>query len=362
MDFEEANPGTAVGRYKFQSEAGHGTFCRVLWAEDGEGRSFAVKAFSKSILDNRDVALFDQHGVTTVPLRTRIEEELRLLRQFQHRHIIQLVEVIDDPARHEYFVVLEGMVGGQLMTWKDELSGYSVVSNPQAVQRHWGEAVRWKADVNSGGCNVVCREVVAAHVMRHLLQAVVYLHAQNVIHKDLKPDNIFLSAPIPAVDPRFVRLLTTGQWPTVAETPMSAEGVGAQDAGVLLGQSSFVIKLGDFNSAAVGTQPDSKIYDAEGTTAFSPPECYDQMDRKGYPGKPRDVWSLGVVLFVMLFGRCPYWATEAIMLQLSIMGEDYALPAGVVSPQAEDLIRKLMNRDASARPSAAEAVEHAWLR
>ncbi|OLP72797.1 Serine/threonine-protein kinase ppk34, partial [Symbiodinium microadriaticum] len=64
-------------------------------------------------------------------------------------------------------------------------------------------------------------------------------------------------------------------------------------------------------------EPDFLIYDAQGTQQFTPPECFDgQVSIKG---KPRDMWSLGCVLFVLAFGQCPFWAESNFELQLKII-------------------------------------------
>merc|ERR1712146_725179 len=112
------------------------------------------------------------------------------------------------------------------MSFRNSACAYSIKSEPAKVQRHWGSVV----SCNSAACNgeattapcvlqdgevVVYQEAVAQHLFRQLLEAVMYIHQQGVIHKDLKPDNVMLSMPVPVGDYRFTRLLSIVGWPVV---------------------------------------------------------------------------------------------------------------------------------------------------
>lgn len=372
---DQATRQKTVNQYKLLAEIGRGTFCtKVKWAEDLEGRTYAVKLFARGVLERRVVPSFDEHGASTTSLRERIAQELQILGSISHRHIVALEEVINDPEHDKLYVILEGLIGGQLLSWSRKCEAYSAASETSAVRRLWGDSVRWGAGAVPERREVaVYQESVARLLFRQVLGAVAYLHEQGIIHKDLKPDNLLLSLPMPVADPRFVRLLSLQAWPCVAESQESpraqsdadpasplAGGSSDGDLQALLNTALLAAKIADFNTAAVRPQPDCLIYDAEGTQLFTPPECF-QDHPKGIRGKPRDMWSMGCVLFTMLVGRCPYWAAENIMLQFSITQDALVVPSGVISPQAEDLVRSLMCRDPIGRPTAVVALEHPFL-
>eukprot|EP00811_Abedinium_folium_P033439 NODE_6401_length_1675_cov_4.518734.p1 GENE.NODE_6401_length_1675_cov_4.518734~~NODE_6401_length_1675_cov_4.518734.p1 ORF type:complete len:407 (+),score=110.95 NODE_6401_length_1675_cov_4.518734:122-1342(+) len=353
-----------VNQYRFIHDVGHGTFSSVKWAVDGDGRGHAVKVLSRAVLERRFVAKFDADGATTVPLREKIEGELHILSLLSHPNIIALEEVLQAPDGERLFVVFEGAEGGQLLRWEEDLHAYSAFAMPENIKRLWGDGVLCG---NSGARLdraevVVYQEVAARHIFRQIVACTAYLHERKVIHKDLKPDNILLMRPLPVGDPRFARLLSLDEWPS-APTPREVGGAteGWQDIGTLLSASGWVAKVADFNTAVICEDAACVIFDAEGTTQFTPQECFiSTID--GVPGKPRDVWSLGAVLFTMLFGRCPFWEEENINLQLAIMqGDGFDFPSGVVSLAATDLFRALLQHDANARPSAAQALQHSWM-
>jgi serine/threonine protein kinase len=157
-----------------------------------------------------------------------------------------------------------------------------------------------------------------------MLHAVRAIHAMHVIHRDIKPENI------------------------------------------LIGNDDHVY-LADF-SAAKALDPDTDlIADTDGTPAFySPEECRGEM----YHAKPAEVWSLGVSLYLMVFGHLPFYdqsqpdsyAQQLFRVFRSIQEAEVKLdPAIEVSENLADLIVKLLEKNAEARLTIAQALEHPWV-
>jgi serine/threonine protein kinase len=90
-------------------------------------------------------------------------------------------------------------------------------------------------------------------------EAVAYCHENSVVHRDIKPDNLLL-----------------------------------QDEGK--------VKLCDFGVSRI-MKPEVLFEDAAGTPAFMAPEVLDKVPHLGWP---IDVWSLGVLLYIMLCGKLPF--------------------------------------------------------
>jgi len=333
------------------------------WAVDKEGKGYAIKVFCKPELETRHVAHFDENGPSQISLKERIDEEIRILSELSHDNVCALEEVIDDPSHDKVYMVMEGLEAGQLMTWSDCANAYTIQSDAQYVQRCWGENICAEPiDVQPTSCTVVYTERLAKYLFEQLLDVIMYLHQLGVIHKDLKPDNIMLTMPIPPADQRFARTLNIADWPTVSESasPTGAQQNGSLDLLELVNKNPVTVKVGDFNSAVTTMTPQCLIYDAQGTNCFTPPECFMGASA-GIDGTKRDVWSLGCILFVMLFGRCPFWAAENILLQLAIMQDDFELPCGVVSADAENLVRLLLSKEPENRLQVSQAQQHSWL-
>ncbi|PIN11173.1 Ca2+/calmodulin-dependent protein kinase, EF-Hand protein superfamily [Handroanthus impetiginosus] len=159
----------------------------------------------------------------------------------------------------------------------------------------------------------------AAAVCRNIVKVVQICHFMGVMHRDLKPENFLLSdksenAPLKATD---------------------------------FGLSVFI--------------EEGKVYkDIVGSAYYVAPEVL----RRKY-GKEVDIWSAGVMLYILLSGVPPFWAeTERGIFDAILRGHiDFASePWPSISDGAKDLVGKMLTQDPKKRITAAEVLEHPWLR
>jgi len=367
---DESTREKTVNQYKLGATVGRGTFCKVKWAEDTNGNGYAMKVLSRMLMERRMVAVFKREsGATTIPFEEAIRAELKLLQGLQHNHIISLHEIIDDLEHQDMYIVYEGMVGGDLMNFRSGICGYEVGCDAEIAKKHWGDQLCLEATEGPREGEIyVYTEGIARFLLAQMFEAVMFLHEKGIIHKDLKPDNILLSHPLPASDLRIARKLQgLAEWPKVEDAD-STGGVAdaASEASLrkLLVQNGLSIKVCDFGCSEMAAAPDCRIYDATGTQLFTPPECFEALhcSDDGILGKPRDMWSLGCTLFNMLYGRCPFWSEDNFGLQLAIIGCEFSLPEDIISMQAMDLIRGLMQKEPGDRLTAVSASQHPFLR
>jgi len=153
-----------------------------------------------------------------------------------------------------------------------------------------------------------------------------YLHSRNIVHRDVKPENILYVA-----------------------------------------DGSSEIKLIDFGYAGIWS-PHKELTGLCGTPDYVAPEVLSwyEEDDSGTPyGKGSDLWSLGVLLYVILSGCSPFSADEeeAILeLVKEARFEYHEAEWGMVSAEAKDLISKLLVVDPEARLTMAAVLEHPWLK
>lgn len=102
------------------------------------------------------------------------------------------------------------------------------------------------------------------------------------------------------------------------------------------------------------------------TACGSPHYCAPEiLAKEKYDGKKSDVWSCGVLLFFMLcgslwkLGHLPYFDEHAADLYSKIIFEDLVMPTHL-HPEAVDLLRKLLDRNPSSRPSLNDVLDHPW--
>jgi tribbles-like protein len=108
-------------------------------------------------------------------------------------------------------------------------------------------------------------------------------------------------------------------------------------------------------------EDEDKISDRHGCPAYVGPEILD-LNQKSFSGRAADMWSLGVLLFVILYGRYPFYDTTPARLFAKIRhGNIHMMEEAGISFEARSFIRCLLRRDPSERPSAMDILAHPWL-
>ncbi|HXG61072.1 MAG TPA: bifunctional serine/threonine-protein kinase/formylglycine-generating enzyme family protein [Planctomycetota bacterium] len=151
----------------------------------------------------------------------------------------------------------------------------------------------------------------AAALLAPVARAVAHAHAAGVVHRDLKPENILLCAGGPVV--------------TDFGTARAEDDVRLTETGELLG-----------------------------TPAYMAPE---QIAGRAHEAGPKaDVYALGAILFELVTGRLPYEAESFLELSARVL-HDPAPEAPGLDPGLGELIRRCLEKDPEARPSALEAAD-----
>ncbi|XP_047077403.1 phosphoenolpyruvate carboxylase kinase 1-like [Lolium rigidum] len=169
-------------------------------------------------------------------------------------------------------------------------------------------------------------EPVAADIVAQVAQALALCHRRGVAHRDVKPDNIVL------------------------------DGVEEDEAEDVSPRA----RLADFGSAAWiggGRRAEGLV----GTPHYVAPEVVSGEDY----GEKADVWSAGVVLYVLLSGGAlPFGGETAKDVLSAVMRGSVRFPPRLfsgVSPAAKDLMRRMMCRDEWRRFSAEQVLRHPWI-
>jgi len=159
----------------------------------------------------------------------------------------------------------------------------------------------------------------AANLVAKMVSAIDYLHEMNIVHRDLKPENLLL-----------------------------------KDA-----NSISEVKLADFGLSKIVSQK-AMMQTACGTPGYVAPEV---LLAKGYD-KEVDLWSIGVITYILLCGFPPFYNEKLQLLFEQIMKADYDFPEDYwsdISDNAKDFIRKLLVVDPKKRLNGKDALKHPWL-
>eukprot|EP00210_Caulerpa_lentillifera_P005815 g5561.t1 len=164
-------------------------------------------------------------------------------------------------------------------------------------------------------------EKAAKRVFQQLLNAVHHCHQKGIFHRDLKLENVLLTG--------------TG------DVKLSDFGLAAFIKTVM-GENQF------FNNVC-------------GTPNYLPPEALEpQSQQSGYSGAPVDIWSLGVVLYVILVGQLPFLDRSFSKLCIKIKHAEYRIPEGL-SNEVKDLLKRILCPDPMKRITIDEIKQHPWI-
>ena len=159
---------------------------------------------------------------------------------------------------------------------------------------------------------------------RDVTNALIYLHDQGIVHRDLKPENLLYNSKNDNAD----------------------------------------LKIADFGLASI-IDDGQLLHSACGTPGYVAPEILkkSKKKKKGY-GLPVDMWSLGVILYILLSGCPPFYQEDQNELFAAIIEGDYDFPSpdwDDVSKEAVDLVKKLLCLNPKKRLTARQVLEHPFM-
>ncbi|XP_043706636.1 serine/threonine-protein kinase GRIK2-like isoform X2 [Telopea speciosissima] len=216
---EDENGNRMINEYVRVCKIGSGSYGKVvLYHSNVDGKSYAIKAFHKSHLSKLRVA-------PSETAMTDVLREVSIMKMLNHPNIVNLIEVIDDPNTDHFYMVLEYVEG------------------------------KWEWESCTLG------ESTARKYLRDVVAGLMYLHDHNIVHGDIKPDNLLVT-------------------------------------------STGTVKIGDFGVSQVFEDDNDELRRSPGTPVFTAPECC--LGLTYHHGKAADTWAVGVTLYCMVLGRYPF--------------------------------------------------------
>ena len=256
-----------IGDYTLGPEVGSGAFGKVVLGKHTlTGESVAIKILDKIILSQtpEDYEL--------------VKQEISILKIVRHKYIVQLYEILQTP-QHIY-IIMEYCEGKDLMDFilsKQHLS-----------------------------------EMEALKFFQQLINALFYLHSQNIAHRDIKIDNMLLD-------------------------------------------KNKDLKLVDFGLST--KYSDDILLDQPcGTVVYAAPEV---LDGNEYHGMLADVWSSGIVLYGMVSGYLPFSDKDDEINKKNVLEGNIEIP-DFFSPLLKDLISHMLDVNPITRYTLQEIKQHPW--
>ncbi|KAG2673884.1 hypothetical protein I3760_13G110400 [Carya illinoinensis] len=273
---EDENGNKMVNEYIREYKIGAGSYGKVvLYRSSVDGKHYAIKAFHKSHLLKLRVA-------PSETAMTDVLREVLIMKMLDHPNIVNLIEVIDDPSTDHFYMVLEFVEG----KWVCEGSG------------------------PPGGLG----EITARKYLRDVVSGLMYLHAHNIVHGDIKPDNLLVT-------------------------------------------HNGTVKIGDFSVSQVFEDENDELRRSPGTPVFTAPECCLGLT---YHGKAADTWAVGVTLYCMILGHYPFLGETLQDTYEKIVNSPLVLPDDM-NPRLKNLLEGLLCKEPNMRLTLEAVAEHTWV-
>ena len=259
-------PSTSLDYYRLVKMIGKGAFGKVyLGIHILTGQQVAIKSIDKQYMK-------DEHS------KRKVFQEVLILKKCNHKNVIKLLEVFEN--KKYLFIVQEYASEGDLLTYVKE---------------------RGKLPENE-----------AKELILQIVQGMRYCHRHNILHRDIKLDNILLD-------------------------------------------KGMVVKICDFGVSRF-VKSGQVINEQCGTPAYIAPEIL--LD-KGYEGCYADLWSLGVLIYATITGTVPFTGNDLDELHSSIIAGEYTFPK-YLSEEAKDLISRFLKLNPYSRIDIEAVENHLW--
>jgi len=293
----------------------------------GEGAYSKVQLFySTNLRKNVAIKIINKSSAPRDFVNHFLPREIEVLQRVRHQFVVEITEILATNDGR-IFIVMEYAQHGDLL-------------------RHIQQ-------------NGAIDEERSRYLFKQLVKAVQYLHNRKIVHRDLKCENLLLTKmkeELPTINPADS---------STALTHTPPESPRRYDMGSSLlskfKQDEVKLLVTDFGFSRRFETEDERSRTFCGSAAYAAPEII-----KGEPYRMRDhdMWSLGVILFIMVCGTMPYDDSNVRKMLKDQLSRKVRFPpqaAQNLTDECKDLIHKLIEPNANRRFKIDQILSHSWL-
>jgi len=269
--------GLPTMKYKVTNKIGEGSYGAVY---------LAYNLYTKQKVAIKRIVKSDENKIDELELKN----EINILKKLDHPNILKIIEFYS--SEHSYYIITDYCANGELY-----------------------DQIKYKYNENQ-----------LAVLFYQVLSGIAYLHTNNIVHRDLKLENILI---------------------TEIETDKKTN------------DRYFWIKIIDFGTAKFFDK-NKKEKSVVGSSYYIAPEVL----KKSYNEKC-DTWSIGVILYMLIVGRAPFDGADDEEILTNIKKGQYNSNHKKLlesSEEVQDLVKNLLQVDVKKRFSAKEALKHPWFK
>lgn len=220
------------------------------------------------------------------------ETEIQIVKSLRHPYLVKTYDVFRDLKEKKVYMVMEYVAGGEL---------WSRVAHERGNLIKEGDAIR---------------------LARNILSAIIYLHERDIVHRDVKLENVI------CLDPDI--------------------------------HKPVQVKLADFGLSSRLSGKHPSLQSHVGTLLYLAPEI---IKHRNY-GASVDLWACGVLFYVTLSQQFPFYGKDEEEYCSILLEQELDFPEeqwANISDDAKDFVRGLLAKDPNKRLTAEEALKHRWV-
>ena len=297
-----------VNEFYFLDTIGRGAYSKVKKCINLRTKEeFAVKILNKRLLRKKKKS-YGKTKEGTLKISYMIEDainEINIYKSFQgtNENVIQLYQILNDNKKDKTYLIMELASKGPLVTLNERTGVFCLNSNYRDDIYNEQLIKTWIYDIANG---------------------LKFLHENNVVHRDIKSDNILID-------------------------------------------KNGHCKIADFGCSIKLKDSQSDLFTkTEGNMYFFPPEFVDGKSKKQFGYKPVDIWAFGVSIYTCIFKTLPFLPENRenvveLFKEIKEAKFDYNKNGIKISKEMEELLSHILDKDPQKRFTAKDIVEYPWL-